>query len=45
MQPSSTKTKTTLRLVLTSESGAIPRDILCEREQRAIAIAAVLEIT
>lgn len=42
MQPSSTKAKTTFKLVLTSESGAVPQDILSEGEQRAIAIAAFL---
>lgn len=42
MQPSSTKAKTTFKLVLKSESGAVPQDILSEGEQRAIAIAAFL---
>lgn len=42
MQPSSTKAKTTFKLVLKSESGALPQDILSEGEQRAIAIAAFL---
>jgi energy-coupling factor transporter ATP-binding protein EcfA2 len=42
MQPSSTKAKTTFKLVLKSESGAVPHDILSEGEQRAIAIAAFL---
>jgi len=39
MQPSSTKAKTTFKLVLKSQSGAVPQDILSEGEQRAIAIA------
>lgn len=42
MQPSSTKAKTTFKLVLKSESGAVPQDILSEGEQRAIAIASFL---
>lgn len=42
MQPSSTKAKTTFKLVLKSETGAVPQDILSEGEQRAIAIAAFL---
>ncbi len=42
MQPSSTKAKTTFKLVLKSESGVVPQDILSEGEQRAIAIAAFL---
>lgn len=42
MQPSSTKAKTTFKLVLKSESGAVPQDILSEGEQRAIAIATFL---
>lgn len=42
MQPSSTRAKTTFKLVLKSESGAVPQDILSEGEQRAIAIAAFL---
>ena len=42
MQPSSTKARTTFKLVLKSESGAVPQDILSEGEQRAIAIAAFL---
>lgn len=42
MQPSSTKAKTTFKLVLKSERGAVPQDILSEGEQRAIAIAAFL---
>jgi len=42
MQPSSTKAKTTFKLVLKTESGALPQDILSEGEQRAIAIAAFL---
>ncbi|CAM5788026.1 AAA family ATPase [Rhizobacter fulvus] len=42
MQPSSTKAKTTFKLVLKSESGAAPQDILSEGEQRAIAIATFL---
>jgi len=42
MQPSSTKAKTTFKLVLRCESGAVPQDILSEGEQRAIAIAAFL---
>ncbi len=42
MQPSSPKAKTTFKLVLKSESGAVPQDILSEGEQRAIAIAAFL---
>jgi len=42
MQPSSTRAKTTFKLVLKTESGAVPQDILSEGEQRAIAIAAFL---
>jgi energy-coupling factor transporter ATP-binding protein EcfA2 len=42
MQPSSTRAKTTFKLVLKSESGTVPQDILSEGEQRAIAIAAFL---
>lgn len=42
MQPSSTRAKTTFKLVLKSEQGAVPQDILSEGEQRAIAIAAFL---
>jgi energy-coupling factor transporter ATP-binding protein EcfA2 len=42
MQPSSTRAKTTFKLVLKSESGSVPQDILSEGEQRAIAIAAFL---
>ena len=42
MQPSSTKAKTTFKLVLKSESGAVPQDILSEGEQRGIAIASFL---
>jgi len=42
MQPSSTRAKTTFKLVLKSESGAVPQDILSEGEQRAIAIAVFL---
>ena len=42
MQPSSTKAKPTFKLVLKSESGAVPQDILSEGEQRAIAIASFL---
>lgn len=42
MQPSSTRAKTTFKLVLKSESGAVPQDILSEGEQRAIAIASFL---
>jgi len=42
MQPSSTRAKTTFKLVLRCESGAVPQDILSEGEQRAIAIAAFL---
>lgn len=42
MQPSSARAKTTFKLVLQCESGAVPQDILSEGEQRAIAIAAFL---
>ncbi len=42
LQPSSSRAKTTFKLVLNSESGAVPHEILSEGEQRAIAIAAFL---
>lgn len=42
MRPSSARAKTTFKLVLETESGASPQDILSEGEQRAIAIASFL---
>jgi energy-coupling factor transporter ATP-binding protein EcfA2 len=42
MQPSSTKAKTTFKLVLKTERDAVAQDILSEGEQRAIAIASFL---
>lgn len=42
MRPSSAKAKTTFKLVLETQSGDSPQDILSEGEQRAIAIASFL---
>ncbi|MEF8690386.1 UNVERIFIED_CONTAM: AAA family ATPase [Comamonas sp. A-3] len=42
MRPSSAKAKTTFKLVLETESGSSPAEVLSEGEQRAIALASFL---
>lgn len=42
MKPSSARAKTTFKLVLETEGGTSPEDVLSEGEQRAIAIASFL---